>query len=270
MDILPRLTGMSAPRNLGLPVLMGLCLSVAMSGCAGAGEVTGSVPASTTAAVATPTAEPTDSAPATATAAAAVAGCPPNGASIPTGADTATIDDVDGDGRPDVEYYSESPTFEYGIQTASGATITLADDLAGPNRHGGWSAVLENETVITVLDDGRSATLHAFVDCGFVTTRGVDGAPYRFLLNGFGDAGTGVECSSGNGGRQLLGVLATRQSDDLYDISHTVVTVPRGGLLATNGSPAPAATDLPASDAQVVAAMRSSCGDVPKVQTSGM
>lgn len=261
-------------RKLPLPAVMMLCLSVAVTGCAGIpGGASSALPPSapSTGASVTPLAGPTGI-PTSARPDPTLsrAGCVPNGASIPAGADTATIEDVDGDGKPDVEYYSESPTFEYGIQTASGATFSLADDLAGPGRHSGWSAQLENETVVTVLDDGRTATLHAFVDCGFVTTFGVDGAPYRFLLNGFGDYGTGVECSNGNGGRQLLGVLAARQPDDLYNISHTVVTVSPGGLLATNGSSSAGATGLSATDPQVVTAMGSSCGDVPKVQTSGM
>ncbi|GAA3868708.1 hypothetical protein GCM10022381_10060 [Leifsonia kafniensis] len=261
-------------RNLGLPVLLAACVAVGVTGCAGpTGGTPGPILPSATGATVMPSAGPTDAttSPSTPTPTSTTAtGCAPNGASIPAGADTATIEDVDGDGKPDVEYYSESPTFEYGIQTASGATISLADDLAGPGRHGGWSALLENETVITVLDDGRTATLHAFVDCGFVTTKGVDGNPYRFLLNGFGETGTGVECSDGNGGRQLIGVLAARDSSGNYGIVNTVVTVSGDGLLATNGTSSTVATGLPESDPQVVAAMGSSCGDIPKVQTSGM
>jgi hypothetical protein len=260
--------------TLSLSVLAVLCLSVAVTGCAGVeGAAPSSSPSLSPSAQASVTPSPGATASATAgapgPASTTGAGCAPNDGAIPAGADTATIEDVDGDGKPDIQYFSETPTFEYGIQTASGATISLADDLAGPNRHSGWSAPLENGTVVTVLDDGRAATLHAFVDCGFVTTSGVDGNPYRFLLNGFGDAGTGVECSNGNGGRQLLGVLASRQDSGQYDIAHTVVTVSRDGLLATNGNASPVASNLASTDQQVVLAMKSSCVDIPKVQTSG-
>ncbi|MGO4103042.1 hypothetical protein AB4Y63_03755 [Leifsonia sp. YAF41] len=260
-------------RKLALPALMMLCLSAAATGCAGIpGGAPSSVPTSTSSVGASvtpsagPTGTPTSAVPVPT---ASAAGCAPNGASVPVGATTATIEDVDGDDKPDVEFYSESPTFEYGIQTASGATFALADDLAGPGRHSGWSAPLESGVVVTVLDDSRTATLHAFVGCAFVTTKGVDGNPYRFTLNGFGDYGTGVQCSNGNGGRQLLGVLATQQSDGLYDIARTVVNVSRDGLVATNGSLATGASGLAASDPQVVLALTSRCGDIPKVQTSG-
>ena len=70
--------------------------------------------------------------------------------------------------------------------------LLLRDDLAGPGVHSGWSAKLDEPAIVaTVLDDGRTASLHAFVGCRFVTTTGPDGSPYRFALNGFGTAGTG-------------------------------------------------------------------------------
>jgi hypothetical protein len=181
----------------------------------------------------------------------------------------AQIEDIDGDGRPDTEFYSESPQFEYGIQTASGATVVLRDDLAGPGKHSGWSAPLESEVVITVLDDSRTATLHAFVDCAFVTTTGLNGKPYSFSLRGFGAYGTGVACSNGNGGRQLLGLLATRGDDGRYDVTKTLVNVSKDGTKALNGGSSQVASDVPADDARVASAMESRCGDIPKVQTSG-
>lgn len=237
-------------------------LSLVLAGCTSVGPDQGSSATPTAASTAS---TPTSSAPPTGPS----AGCAANGGSIPSGSDVATIDDVDGDGRPDTEFYAESPQFEYGIQTASGATIVLRDDLAGPGRHSGWSAPLETEVVITVLDDSRTATLHAFVDCAFVTTKGVDGEPYRFLLNGFGDTGTGVSCATDNGGRQLLGLLASRGDDNLYDITQTLVDVSKDGAEAVNGGSSQVATGLPADDARVTAAMESRCGDVPKVATSG-
>jgi hypothetical protein len=260
---------MRAHRIPGFGLLLILGVSLMLVGCTrvapdrGSSATQASTPSSGTA---SPTAGPPES---TAPPTAAPAGCPANGGSIPAEADVATIQDVDGDGRPDAEFYADSPQFEYGIQTASGATIVLRDDLAGPGRHSGWSAPLERELVITVLDDSRTATVHAFVDCAFVTTKGVDGNPYRFLLNGFGDTGTGVACSNGNGGRQLLGLLATRGADNLYSITKTLVNVSKDGTEATNGGSSQVVTGLPADDTQVMAAMTSRCGDIPKVHTSG-
>jgi hypothetical protein len=170
---------MSAHRKPGPPFLAALGvaafgLSLVLAGCAVTGTQPGSAPSTgqalaegSTGVAPSPTraTPPTTSAPADA----AETGCPANSETIPSGADVATIGDVDGDGRADTEFYPESPRFEYGIQTASGATIVLRDDLAGPGRHSGWSVRRENEVVITVLDDSRTATLHALVDCAFVT-----------------------------------------------------------------------------------------------------
>jgi len=197
-------------------------------------------------------------------------GCPANDVSVPAGADTATIPDVDGDGLDDTEFYTEADVpFGYGIHTASGATAILPDDLAGPNTHSGWSARLANGTVVTVIDDGRAATLHAFVDCRFVTSVGDNGQPYVFLLNGFGQFGTGVACSADSGQRQLLGLLAKRNDAGRYDITSTVVSVSKDGRRATNGATSKVASNLAPSDPQVKAAMSSHCGDIPKVATSG-
>lgn len=251
-----------------------VALAVMVSGCAG-------TPATTDAGTGLPAATGPASAPAEPTTPAATVvpapptgsptgGCPANEASIPPGADTATIPDVDGDGRDDTEFYTEAQApFEYGIRTASGATVILADDLAGPGRHSGWSARLEDKTVVTVLDDSRSATLHAFVACRFVTTIGEDGQPYRFLLNGFGDTGTGVACSTDGAGRELLGLLAKRNASGRYDVTATIVGVTADGLHAANGTSYAMAQDLPESDPQVQQAMGSHCGSIPKVATSG-
>jgi hypothetical protein len=257
--------------KLGLLAIVGVSLMLA--GCTSAGPDGGAserptwTPDSGTAAPTVLSSESPSVSPSPPTDASA--GCPANGGSIPGGADVATIEDVDGDSRPDTEFYAESPQFEYGIQTASGATIVLGDDLAGPATHTGWSAPLESEVVVTVLDDDRTATLHAFVDCAFVTTKGVDGNPYRFLLNGFGDTGTGVACSNGNGGRQLLGLLATRGYDNRYDITKTLVHISKDGTEAVNGYSSQVASGLPADDPQVAAATASQCANILNVHTSG-
>ena len=51
-------------------------------------------------------------------------GCPPTSGPAPRW-ETTSIGDVDGDGRPDRQFYSlQTPT--YGIRTASGATIVAS------------------------------------------------------------------------------------------------------------------------------------------------
>jgi hypothetical protein len=199
------------------------------------------------------------------------AGCSNGTTQLPDGADTASIGDVDGDGKADTAFFAEASSgFEYGIRTAAGGVVTLKDDLAGPGRHSGWTATLgEPGVAVTVLDDGRTATLHAFAGCRFVPTIGADGEPYRFGLNGFSEAGTGVACDDRSGVRELQGVLAKRRADGRYDIRWTRIDVSADGTRATNGPTQTRWTGLAGGDARVRAAMGSSCAGAPKVGTSG-
>ncbi len=198
-------------------------------------------------------------------------GCSNGGGAVPAGAATATIPDVDGDDEPDTEFFAEAPgPFTYGIRTSAGGVATLRDDLAGPGVHSGWTAAIDGPVGhVTVLDDGRTATLHAWVGCRFVTPVGTDGRPYRFGLNGFSEYGTGVACVPTGAGRSLAGVLARRADDGRYDIELTTVEVSADGTRATNGPTETRWTGLAASDPRVRAAMRSSCDGVPEVRTSG-
>ena len=196
-------------------------------------------------------------------------GCSPNGVRIPAGADTATIRDVDETDSDAVEFYSETPAFEFGVHTKSGATIVLPDDLAGPAMHNGWMTRFA-VNVLAVTDDGRTATLHAFVDCRFVQPQGVDGRPYSFALRGFGTTGTGVGCSSYvDGTLGLVGLDAVRLADGRYRIDTTPVNVSADGRTATNGTTRRGTTTYAADSEQVQEANGSSCRDVPIVHTSG-
>jgi hypothetical protein len=124
--------------------------------------------------------------------------------------------------------------------------------------------------VVAVLDDNRTATLHAFVNCRFVEPKGVNGQPYRFALNGFGTAGTGVGCSTYvDGTRKLVGLNAVKLANGRYRIDSTEVKVAANGLTATNGATTKGTTTYAADSPQVRAANTSTCGDVPKVHTSG-
>lgn len=227
-----------------------------------------SAPSGGSSASATSSGSPTGDASGGTSGGAAGPGCPAGGGPIPAASMTATIADVDGDGRPDTEFYTQTPPFEYGIHTASGATIALPDRLAGPNAHSGWTSVREN-AVVTVVDDGRTAKLHAFLDCSFVTTTDANGTPYTFALNGFGDYGTGVECTNENGGALLAGVLAARQPDGSYTITGTVIALLDRGRVAQNGATFPIGSGLAQNDPQVRLAMRSTCGSTPIVHTDG-
>ena len=249
-----------------------LAVGMALAGCAptatNGASSTGSATPSAGSSTSPPSPLPSLSTPGNS--ATGAAGCSPNGIAIPAGATTAIIGDVDGDQRPDTEFYTEVGAFSYGIHTASGATVLLPDDLAGPGAHSGWSARLDGPAIVaTVLDDGRSASLHAFINCRFVTTKGTDGQPYRFLLNGFGEYGTGVACNNQNGGTLIMGALAQTRGDGLYDIRWTQVNMSADGTKATNLTTVTRYAGLAESDPLVKQAMGSYCNDVPKVSTSG-
>ncbi|MEC5184256.1 hypothetical protein RCH12_001721 [Cryobacterium sp. MP_3.1] len=255
----------SKTRTAGRYFVVAGFLALALSGCAASG-------AAQTSAV-TP-AEPGDSADATPDssvdpAVATPTGCPATAESMPAEAVSAEIADVDGDGENDTEWYDETTSpFTFGISTASGATVTLADDLAGPGGHNGWTATLHNGVVVTVLDDSRSATLHALVDCKFVTPIGVDARPYTFDMQNTHDNGTGVGCLEVDGGVELNGLQVTQNRDDSYSLMATGITVSTDGLTAINGYTAVSGA-LPEDDPRVAEAQTSSCGAAPVVSTSG-
>lgn len=198
-------------------------------------------------------------------------GCAANKVAIPRGAVTAKTDDVGLDGKADTQfYYSGSSGLAYGIHTASGATFLLKDDLAGGGDRRGWSAVFESHPPMTVLDDGHVATLHAFVNCRFVTTKDTHGKPYIFNVSG-GKYGTGVECEGGNtrGGRSLYGVLASRQPNGRYKIFTTGIAVSQDGRTARNSTKRTGPGTYAATSSQVKLANRSTCESLPVVSLSG-
>ena len=262
-------------RRVAAPAAVAIACAL-LAGCTSAAPTTGPTGGSTTIAPSpTSTVSPTPTATATSAPSPVSSqqgggkGCSANGVRIPAGADTASIDDVDETDSGATEFYSETPVFEFGVRTTSGATIVLRDDLAGPAMHNGWMARFATN-ILAVLDDGRGATLHAFVDCRFVQPRGVAGTPYSFALNGFGTAGTGVGCSSFvDGTRKLVGLNAVRLANGRYRIDSTEVKVSADGRRAVNGSVERGRTTYAADSEQVRQANRSTCGSVPIVHTSG-
>lgn len=239
------------------PVLTAALIATAsilfLAGCAAGPAPTG-----------TPTASPT--ATGTATGSPAATGCAPNSEAMPSGAMSAEIGDIDGDGKPDTEWYAETPSFAYGVTTASGATFVIPDTMAGPGRHSGWAATgLENDQVLTVVDDGRGAQLYAFVKCAFVTPMGADGKAYTFDMENLRGNGTGVWCTGG----ELDGVQALLATDGTYTITVTPILVSADGKTATNGETSQLSA-VPADDPRVADAQRSTCGETPIVSTSGM
>ncbi|MCU1407145.1 MAG: hypothetical protein JWQ43_3448 [Glaciihabitans sp.] len=188
---------------------------------------------------------------------------------MPAAATTAQIADIDGDGLADTEWMSESPEFRYGITTASGATFSLRDELAGPASHNGWTVTLNNGAIATVLDDGRTAQLYAVVQCSFTTPAGVNAQPYEFDMQNLRGNGTGVGCRIIDGGVWLGGYQIATAADGTRTVTFTEVRLAPDGSSATNGDVAAVATNVSEDDPDVVVAQRSSCLDAPVVSTSG-
>jgi len=255
----------AAARIVGRSSVVVAILALTLSGCSAVGlagsGATDATPLGDTEAATTST--PTTAAPAE------PAGCPATSETTPDGATTAEIADIDGDGKRDTQWYSEATVpFVYGITTASGATITLNDTLAGPNTHSGWTARLHNGVVVTVIDDGRGAALHALVDCDFVTPRGVDGRAYTFDMQNLRGYGTGVGCLEVEGGLELNGFQLSENRGDTYSLMSTGISVSTDGLSAMNGYTA-VDSDLPPDDRMVDVAQSSTCATTPLVSTSG-
>jgi hypothetical protein len=187
------------------------------------------------------------------------AGCAPTAAGIPAGAVTATTTDVDGDGRPDVEWARVVVgALEFGVRTASGATASASYSFAGPAERTVAIARLANGAVVAVPSDHRGAQLFAFADCRFVHPVGVDGNPYAFDQQDLRGNGTGVGCLAG----RLLGFQVTGPSGD-RTVEGTVVTVSPDGRSATNGATETIARHL-GDDADVVRlASQATCSPAP-------
>ena len=189
------------------------------------------------------------------------AGCAMNDVTAPTGADTVTVIDVDGDGRPDQAWISGGADRRFGITTASGATFSVAIDSASPI---GASAVVSriqaDDQPIALVDLGREALVYSLSECAVTPVANAQGQPYTFD-RGFGEGGTGVGCS-GTGTLQLAGLDAVAAADGTYSVTRTFVTLDADGRKATNGSAEQVATGAAATDPVVTTAQEVSCGDL--------
>lgn len=106
---------------------------------------------------------------------AAAAGCAPTSARIPSGASTATIADVDGDGRPDTEWAElTGGDLEFGITTASGATVSGSQGFAGGGSRSFVVGKLANGVVVAITSEGRDSPVYTFSGCAFHPLLGAD------------------------------------------------------------------------------------------------
>ena len=219
-------------------------------------------PAASPSASTTPSSTPSISP--TPTSTASTTGCAPNSASIPAGAVTRTTIDVDGDGRPDTEWISDSPTLEFGVTTASGATYSYPLPTASPAGREGFIARLNDHRIVSIVDDNRSAYVHFFVNCGWVETTHPGGSQYVLDFNDFVGTGSGVGC--------ILGYVNSYQLKNTstgYTVTATPLNLNGTGSVANPGTTTTVVTNASSSDPRVKVAQEISCGTVT-VATGGV
>lgn len=106
------------------------------------------------------------------------AGCRPTSATTPRGAFTAEVADVDGDGKRDTEWAVQvGGTLQFGITTASGATISGKQGFAGGGDRSFVVGRLANGVVVAITSEGRDSPVHTFSGCAFHQLDGKDLLP---------------------------------------------------------------------------------------------
>jgi hypothetical protein len=253
-------------------VIIALGMLAALTGCAVPSLGVPTPTVTRTASPAPASSTPAGTPPPTATTGTA-AGCPANGGATPTGATIANAGDLDGDGRDDTVFYSATRG-EFGITTASGATVTTRDPLAGPARHTGWAARIAGGAAVLVTADGRGAALFALQrdgGCRLGAVQNADGAQYLFDQEELRGQGTGVGCLREDGALQLGGYDAKAIGTDsgLFRVTFTPVVVSGDGRTATNGAARVIAGSSPGTGALVKTARGSTCLDAPIVGSDG-
>jgi hypothetical protein len=197
-----------------------------------------------------------------------------NTATIPVGAVTGPISDVDQDGRPDTQFYGAGDgRYIYGIRTSAGGVYAITDPLRGLRPHSGFTAYLDGSGFVSVIDDTETAKLYAFRDCRFVQPQHKTGGAYTFTLGAKSTTGTGIACNDQNGGPILMRSTAKKRANGRYDIVWSVIRVSEDGRTAYrqggSGSTDVRWSNLKASDTRVRDARASHClGVVKKVTAS--
>jgi hypothetical protein len=182
--------------------------------------------------------------------------------------------DLDGDGRDDRVFYSQSSAV-FGIATASGAVLTVRDDLAGPGKHSGWAAPIAGGATVMAIADGRGAMLYSLQRsggaCAIRPVKDAQGHQYEFDQERLRGNGTGVGCRPQDGALQLGGYDArpVGSASGPYKVTFTRVVVSPDGRTATNGPTTVVDPAAASTSATLRIARDSTCASVPIVASSG-
>lgn len=205
----------------------------------------------------TPRAAPPATTPPTPTAAPTAAGCAPTTATMPAGAVSRTTIDVDGDGVADTEWVTTTPSLQFGVTTASGATYSFSLNTASPAARVGFIARLNDHRIVALTDDNRSASVHFFVNCGWVTTKDSHGAPFALDFNDLAGTGSGVGCSFG----YVVQFQATNSATG-WKVTKRPLNLNSTGSFASFGPATVVVANASASDSRVKVAQALTCESV--------
>lgn len=243
----------------GLPLVL-------VTGCGSGGSEESPGPSDVSASVSEPaTSEPADQSPTASSSSddsGSLQGCAATDDGTPSGAGTAKVIDVDGDGADDLAWITAGADRRFGITTQSGATFSIAIDSASPIRASAVVNVVgESDTPTALVDDGRAVHVFSVSDCDLHVVQNKDGAPYTFD-KGFTGYGTGVGCIADDGALHLAGLNAEADSNgEKFKVTRTLVDLSSDGMQAINGEPKVVAEDASADDPVVTTAQETTCGD---------
>lgn len=164
-------------------------------------------------------------------------GCAPTATTVPAGALTSPIGDIDGDGRPDREWAQlvTGGTIFFGVSTASGATLSALQEFAGGGERRFVAGRLA-DGITVLLPSERSTPLWSFTRCSLHRVRGTyvpgTGVGQRGAFTLFtNEDGGSAGCLDG----RLVGLHRRPSGRDRTTVTATQVTISRDGTRATVG-----------------------------------
>lgn len=175
-------------------------------------------------------------------------GCERTEAGIPAGAKTKTTIDVDGDGKPDTEWFTAST---FGITTSSGATSTVKPSISGAADPMALTGKLKGtDTVIVLIAGSRDVQTFRWLDCKIQPVVDEHDVQWRFDLTGQHGDGVGTEDSNGDGEDTLVGYELSPQGDTEpgQTVKITTTTININGLTASAGGSGTSTTSLPGGE----------------------
>lgn len=170
-------------------------------------------------------------------------GCSPTTATTPEGASAAPIQDVDGDGKRDTEWavQKRGGTLQFGITTASGATVSAEQGFAGGGGRSFVVGTLANGVVVAITSEGRDSPVYTFSGCAFHPLEGKSLLPStsdkpQFILYSDSAGGAGG-CFGGR-----LGLIERTTSSALVARLANVSVNGRDAVLTNKTEPVPSNT----------------------------